>query len=95
MPSLFSRTQPLVAVALAQNVELKIGSDAIQPIFQSQPVALLVVMPGRFTYTRKLVAVIWYWYDPPFAFQCLFEPVRLLETIGALVKPHPEMSTSR
>ena len=69
--------------------------SAIQPIFQSQPVALLVVMPGRFTYTRKLVAVIWYWYDPPFAFQCLFEPVRLLETIGALVKPHPEMSTSR
>ena len=87
--------QPLVAVALAQNVELIIGSDAIQPIFQFQPIALAVVMPRSFTYTRKPVAVIEYWYDPPLAVQWLPVPVRLLETIGALVKPHPEMSTSR
>ena len=88
-------TQPLVAVALAQNVELMIGSDAIQPIFQSQAVALAGVMPSRYTYTRKPVVVIEYEYDPPVAFQWVVEPVRLLETIGALVKPHPEMSTSR
>ena len=88
--------QPLIAVALAQNVELIIGSDAIQPIFQSQSVAWAGVMPeGRYTYTRKTVAVISYWYDPPVACQWLLEPARLLETIGALVKPHPEMSTSR
>ena len=87
--------QPLIAVALAQNVELIIGSDAIQPIFQSQSVAWAGVMPGRYTHTRKPVAVIVYVYDPPFAVQCRVEPVRLLEMVGALVKPHPEMSTSR
>ena len=69
--------------------------SAIQPIFQFHSVALAVVMPGEYTYTRKPVAVIVYVYDPPFAFQCRVEPVRLLEMVGALVKPHPEVSTSR
>ena len=52
-------------------------------------------MPRWFTYTRKPVAVIEYWYDPPVAVHWLPEPAIPLETIGALVKPHPEMSTSR
>ena len=45
---------------LAQNVELIIGWAAIQPTFQFQSVALAAVMPFRYTFTRKLVAVIAY-----------------------------------
>ena len=60
MPSLLNCFQPLVAVVLAQNLELIIGWAAIQPTFQFQSVALAAVMPCRYTFTRKLVAVMWY-----------------------------------
>ena len=52
-------------------------------------------MPGRYTITMKPVAVTVYWYDPPVAFQWWAEPVRLLVMVGALVKPHLEVSTRR
>ena len=81
---------------MCRTVATQTLGSAIQPIFHWKwwLVALAGVMPGRYTWMRKLVAVIEYWYDPPFAVQWP-EPVRLLVTIGALVKPHPEMSTSR
>ena len=60
MPSLPNCFQPLVAVVLAQKVELIIGSAAIQPMFQFQSVALAAVMPFWYTYTGKRVAVIAY-----------------------------------
>ena len=68
---------------------------AIQLMFQFQPVALLGVMPGQYTYVRKPVALIEYSADPPCAVQRLAEPARLLEMIGVLVKPHPDKSMSR
>ena len=68
---------------------------AIQLMFQFQPVALLGVMPAKYTYVRKPVAVIEYGSDPPVDVQCEDVPARLLEMIGALVKPHPDKSMSR
>ena len=68
---------------------------AIQLMFQFQPVALLGVMSGKYTYVRKPVAVIEYSTVPPRAVQSEDEPARLLEMIGALVKPHPDKSMSR
>ena len=59
MPSLLNCFQPLVAVVLAQNVELIIGSAAIQPTFQFQSVASAAVMPFWYTYTWKRVTR-WY-----------------------------------
>lgn len=79
---------------MCRTVVTQTGS-AIQPIAHFQWVAPAAVMPGRYRYTRKPVAVIVYCADPPVACQLPATPVRLLETIGALVKPHPEMSTSR
>ena len=67
----------------------------MQLMFQFQPVALLGVRPGQYTYVRKPVALIEYSTDPPRAVQRLAEPARLLEMIGALVKPHPDKSMSR
>ena len=52
-------------------------------------------LPGQYTYVRKPVALIEYSTDPPRAVQRLAEPARLLEMIGALVKPHPDKSMSR
>ena len=57
--------------------------------------ALLDVMPARYTWMRKPVAVIEYGSDPPVDFQCEDVPARLLVMIGALVKPHPDKSISR
>ena len=56
---------------------------------------LLDVMPAKYTWMRKPVVVIEYGSDPPVDLQCEEMPARLLVMIGALVKPHPEMSTSR
>jgi len=64
-------------------------------MFQLSWVALAALMPGRYTYVVKRVAVIEYGSDPPDDLQCELVPARLLEMIGALVKPHPEMSMWR
>ena len=83
-------SSPLLITPILQSLDC-----AIQPILQFRSIALAAVMPGWYTYTRKPVAVIAYRDDPPVAVQRLLEPARPLEMIGALVKPHPEMSTSR
>ena len=94
MPSVPNCTQPLEAVELEQSDALVCGRTAIQLMFQFQPVALLGVRPGQYTYVRKPVALIEYSADPPSLSQ-VREPARLLEMIGALVKPHPDKSMSR
>eukprot|EP00964_Phaeocystis_antarctica_P034094 scaffold19385_cov63-Phaeocystis_antarctica.AAC.1 len=83
-------SSPLPITPILQSLDC-----AIQPILQFRSIALAAVMPGWYTYTRKPVAVIAYRDDPPVAVQRLLEPARPLEMIGGLVKPHPEMSTSR